>query len=68
MEQEEFRPGRPPNNPEEEVRGLIEAIKNTENRIAQYRAEGADTSEFKTHLNNLELRLEQAQRRIKRAA
>lgn len=53
----------PEKSPEELVAGLENAIEATKIRIAEYKANKSDFSEFETHLKSLERRLEAARRR-----
>ena len=53
----EFHPGTLPNDPNEAVEGLRQAIESTERRIAR---DGA-TSDLESHLENLKRRLAEAQ-------
>ena len=61
----EFRPGMPPASPHEEITDLTEAISAIKKRIEKYKTNSWDVSEFETHLNSLEQRLEAAQKKTK---
>lgn len=60
----EFHPGRPLENMKEEIAGFEEAIRNTKKRIADYKVDGADTSELEVHLKGLEKYLEKIKGKV----
>ena len=53
-----FNPGKPFENPKQEVAGIRKAIGATRKRIADYRSGGANVSDLEFHLKNLEQRLQ----------
>ena len=62
----EFHPGIPPQDSHEEVSGLNQAIEATRMRIWEYKDAGADISDLKFHLKNLERRLKVALKKVKK--
>ena len=60
-----FNPGKPFENPKQEVAGIRKAIGATRKRIADYRSGGANVSDLEFHLRNLEQCLRVAEKKIK---
>ena len=50
----EFRPGTPPADSKENIAGAEEAIEKTKKKIAEYKTEGLNASEFEFHLKRME--------------
>ena len=53
-----------PNNKNEAIVGFEEAARKTEQKIAEYKRDGADTSELEFHLKTLKKKLENLRKTI----
>ena len=61
---ERYNSDKCPDNKNDAIAGFEEAARNTEKRIADYKKDGADTSELEFHLKALKKKLESLRKRI----